>query len=35
MMLMAESMGLASQYVSDSASPYFSLMLKHMLGYPA
>ncbi len=34
MMLMAESMGLASQYVSDSASPYFSLMLKHMLDIP-
>lgn len=34
MMLMAESMGLATQYVSDAASPYFSLMLKHMLGIP-
>ena len=34
MMLMAESMGLATQYVSDAASPYFSLMLKHMLGVP-
>jgi len=33
-MLMAESMGLATQYVSDAASPYFSLMLKHMLGIP-
>lgn len=33
-MLMAESMGLSTQYVSDSASPYFSLMLKHMLGIP-
>jgi nitroreductase len=33
-MLMAESMGLATQYVSDSASPYFSLMLKHKLGIP-
>jgi 5,6-dimethylbenzimidazole synthase len=33
-MLMAESMGLATQYVSDSASPYFSLMLKHILGIP-
>ena len=31
-MLMAESMGLSTQYVSDSASPYFSLMLKHLLG---
>lgn len=34
-MLMAESMGLSTQYVSDAASPYFSLMLKHMLGIPA
>lgn len=33
-MLMAESMGLSTQYVSDAASPYFSLMLKHMLGIP-
>ncbi len=33
-MLMAESMGLSTQYISDSASPYFSLMLKHMLGIP-
>ena len=33
-MLMAESMGLSTQYVSDCASPYFSLMLKHMLGIP-
>ncbi len=33
-MLMAETMGLSTQYVSDSASPYFSLMLKHMLGIP-
>ena len=33
-MLMAQSMGLATQYVSDAASPYFSLMLKHMLGIP-
>ena len=33
-MLMAESMGLSTQYVSDSASPYFSLMLKHLLGIP-
>lgn len=32
--LMAESMGLSTQYVSDAASPYFSLMLKHMLGIP-
>lgn len=34
MMLMAESMGLSTQYVSDAASPYFSLMLKHMLDIP-
>lgn len=34
MMLMAETMGLATQYVSDVASPYFSLMLKHLLGIP-
>ena len=33
-MLMAECMGLATQYVSDAASPYFSLMLKHLLGVP-
>tara|TARA_R110000787_G_scaffold21020_16_gene62433 strand:+ start:382 stop:1128 length:747 start_codon:yes stop_codon:yes gene_type:complete len=33
-MLMAESMGLSTQYVSDCASPYFSLMLKHMLDIP-
>jgi nitroreductase len=32
--LMAESLGLSTQYVSDAASPYFSLMLKHMLGIP-
>lgn len=34
MMLMAESLGLSTQYVSDVSSPYFSLMLKHMLGIP-
>jgi nitroreductase len=34
LMLMAESLGLSTQYVSDAASPYFSLMLKHMLGIP-
>ncbi len=34
LMLMAECMGLATQYVSDAASPYFSLMLKHFLGVP-
>jgi nitroreductase len=33
-MLMAESMGLSTQYVSDAASPYFSLMLKHLLAIP-
>ena len=33
-MLMGQSMGLSTQYVSDSASPYFSLMLKHMLDIP-
>ncbi len=33
-MLMAESMGLSTQYVSDAASPYFSLMLKHILDIP-
>ncbi len=35
MMLMAECLGLATQYVSDVSSPYFSLMLKHLLGVPA
>lgn len=34
MMLMAECLGLGSQYVSDAASPYFSLMLKHFLDVP-
>ena len=34
MVLMAECLGLSSQYVSDAASPFFSLMLKHMLGVP-
>ena len=34
MMLMADCMGLASQYISDAASPYFSLMLKHLLDIP-
>ena len=34
MMLMAESMGLSTQYISDCASPWFSLMLKHLLGIP-
>ena len=34
MMLMAESMGLSSQYISDVSSPYFSLMLNHLLDIP-
>ena len=34
MMLMAECMGLGTQYISDAASPYFSLMLKHLLDIP-
>lgn len=34
MMLMAECLGLATQYVSDASSPYFSLMLKHLFGIP-
>lgn len=34
MMLMAECMGLGTQYISDAASPYFSLMLKHLLNIP-
>lgn len=33
-MLMAETLSLSTQYVSDAASPYFSLMLKHLLGIP-
>jgi len=35
MMLMAECLGLGCQYVSDASSPYFALMLKHLLGVPA
>ena len=35
MMLMAECMGLGTQYISDAASPYFSLMLKHLLDIPS
>ena len=35
MMLMAQCMGLATQYISDAASPYFSLMLKHLLDIPS
>ena len=34
MMLMAECMGLGTQYISDVSSPYFSLMLKHLLDIP-
>ncbi len=34
MMLMAECMGLGTQYISDASSPYFSLMLKHLLDIP-
>ena len=34
MHLMAECLGLSTQYVSDAASPYFSLMLKHLIGIP-
>ena len=34
MMLMAECLGLATQYISDASSPYFSLMLKHLLDIP-
>ena len=34
MMLMAESLGLGTQYISDVSSPYFSLMLKHLLDIP-
>lgn len=34
MMLMAQCMGLGCQYISDVASPYFSLMLKHLLDIP-
>lgn len=34
LMLMADCLGLASQYISDAASPYFSLMLKHLLDIP-
>ncbi len=34
MMLMAQCMGLGTQYISDAASPYFSLMLKNLLNIP-
>ena len=34
MMLMAECLGLGTQYISDVSSPYFSLMIKHLLDIP-
>ena len=34
MALMAECLGLSSQYISDVSSPYLSLMLKHLLEIP-
>jgi nitroreductase len=34
MLLAAEVLGLGSMYISDVASPYFSVMLKHLLGIP-
>jgi nitroreductase len=34
MLLAAEALGLSSMYVSDVASPYFSVMLKSLLGIP-
>jgi nitroreductase len=34
MLLTAEVLGLSSMYVSDVASPYFSVMLKSLLGIP-
>jgi nitroreductase len=34
LLLAAEVMGLSSMYVSDVASPYFSVMLKSLLGIP-
>jgi nitroreductase len=33
-LLAAEVLGLGSMYISDVASPYFSVMLKHLLGIP-
>ena len=33
-LLAAEALGLGSMYISDVASPYFSVMLKHLLGIP-
>jgi hypothetical protein len=34
MLLTAEVLGLSSSYISDVASPYFSVMLKALLGIP-
>jgi len=34
MLLAAEVLGLGSMYISDVASPYFSVMLRHLLGIP-
>jgi hypothetical protein len=34
MLLAAEVLGLSSMYISDVASPYFSVMLKALLGIP-
>jgi hypothetical protein len=34
MLLAAEVLGLSSMYISDVASPYFSVMLKSLLGIP-
>ena len=34
MLLAAEALGLSSMYISDVASPYFSVMLKSLLGIP-
>jgi hypothetical protein len=35
MLLAAEALGLSSMYISDVASPYFSVMLKSLLGIRA
>ncbi len=34
MLLAAEMLGLSSMYISDVASPYFSVVLKSLLGIP-
>jgi nitroreductase len=34
MLLAAEALGLSSMYISDVASPYFSVMLRSLLGIP-